>query len=533
MRWTQSQGSVLSSKKLVLASAGKTPVPVGAFEQFLSAGGEISILSNNCKLYWFARKLNGEPSNFLLDCGATVCCIAKRCVTSNRAFKNVVKHPYRGPRLTGASNNPLNAEFVIRLTLEVGTPVLRIEVEFVVVEDLPYSCIAGNRTFLTALEQWGVNNSKQTLTLNSSVVNLSAGPQARSDINLITSSKVSLEPGETRVIKTVAKGVGIAADRPITMCSVVAEGESERSERTKVLVHPSICSIGENNDCAVPIAITNTSNQRRTVGKGVKIAYCYNDFDEFDVDEQISVSSIGVSDPIDILCSPERFGHLSASEKNEARELLTEFRDIFSVSNDVVGRAKHCEFDINTSQIPPISTPLRRVPLHKETIVRDLLENYQKLGLISKIDSPFRAPTVLVQKKNVSESSNVTDQYRLCVDYRVLNDSLDDSGWPTPSIEHCLDAAADSVYFSGLDFNSGYHQIPCTKRAKDALAFSPGYGFAQYTWDVMPMGVKPAASCFQRSMEKSFDGLESCMLPPFYDDVTVKSSTFAGHLHNT
>ena len=47
------------------------------------------------------------------------------------------------------------------------------------------------------------------------------------------------------------------------------------------------------------------------------------------------------------------------------------------------------------------------------------------------------------------------------------------------------------------------------------------------------MGVKPAASCFQRSMEKSFDGLESCMLPPFYDDVTVKSSTFAGHLHNT
>ena len=291
----------MSSKKLVLASAGSTPVPVDAgVKKFLATGGEISILSNNCKLYWFFGKLNGQPFNFLLDCGATVCCIAKRCITSNRAFKNLMRHPYRGPQLTGASNNPLNAEFVVRFTLEVGTPILRMEVEFVVVEDIPYSCIAGNETFLTALEQWGVNNSKQTLSLNSSTVNLSSGPEARSEINLITSTKVSLAPGETKVIKTVAKGTGIAADRPITMCSVVAEGECERSDRTNVLVHPSICSIGENNDCVVPITITNTSTQRRAVGKGVKIAHCYNDFAEFDVDDQVTVCSIGTTDPIDI-----------------------------------------------------------------------------------------------------------------------------------------------------------------------------------------------------------------------------------------
>ena len=126
----------------------------------------------------------------------------------------------------------------------------------------------------------------------------------------------------------------------------------------------------------------------------------------------------------------------------------------------------------------------------------------------------------------------MTDRYRLCVDYRVLNNSLVDSGWPTPSIEHCLDAATDAVYFSTLDFNSGYHQIPTTERAKEALAFSPGYGFAQYTWNVMPQGAKPASNCFQRSMEKTFEGLEPCILPPFYDDITVKSRTFPWHLYN-
>ena len=48
----------------------------------------------------------------------------------------------------------------------------------------------------------------------------------------------------------------------------------------------------------------------------------------------------------------------------------------------------------------------------------------------------------------------------------------------------------------------------------------------------MPQGAKPAASTFQRSMEKTFEGLESSILPPFYDDVTVKSVTFKQHLEN-
>ena len=468
-----------------------------------------------------------------------MCCIAKRCITSNRVLKELPSYPYSGPQLCGANNQPLKADAVIRLKLETGTPLLTLYCEFVIVENLPYSCIAGNSTFLNALEQWGVNNSTHTLTLNKSVVNLNSCPQYGGEVNLVTSSKITLKPGETKLIKTVAKGDGVTARRSITKQTVITEGDKIREKRTLVRVQPAIYNIGENNDFVVPVNITNTSSQNRVVGKGVKIAYCCNDFYEFEEDYIDSVNSIGAihsnqyTDPVDIICSTERLRHLTRDQQVQVRELLTDFRDIFSVSNNVVGRSKYCEFDLNTDGIRPVSIPLRRVPLHKENIVRELLENYKKLGLITKIDSPFRAPTVLVQKKNVGDGGDVTDKYRLCVDYRVLNDSLYDSGWPTPSIEHCLDAAVDSVFFSSIDFNSGYHQIPCTDRAKAALAFSPGYGFAQYTWEVMPQGVKPAASCFQRSMERSFEGLDSCILPPFYDDVTIKSGTFSGHLHNT
>ena len=152
--------------------------------------------------------------------------------------------------------------------------------------------------------------------------------------------------------------------------------------------------------------------------------------------------------------------------------------------------------------------------MHKQCIVKELLHKYENLGLIEKTNSPFRASTVLIEKNNVADSADITDRYRLCVDYSSLNSAISDSRWPMPSIEHCLNVAAGTKYLSAIDFNSGYHQIPCMDRAKEAIAFSPGYGFSQYTWHVMPQGVKLASHCFQQTMEKNFCNLEHCILPP-------------------
>ena len=63
-------------------------------------------------------------------------------------------------------------------------------------------------------------------------------------------------------------------------------------------------------------------------------------------------------------------------------------------------------------------------------------------------------------------------------------------------------------FHSSIDFNSGYHQIPCSVRAKEALAFSPGFGFPQYTWKVMPQGITTESHCFQRTMKMTFSVLE-------------------------
>ena len=313
----------------------------------------------------------------------------------------------------------------------------------------------------------------------------------------------------------------------------MTEGNEDLQKRLGLLIQPSIYIISEQN-CTVPVRVLNHGSVSKTIGKGSKIACCLDSFVELPNEPTGNLSTLGdvntPQDPIKILSA--QMTHLPEQQFKEATMILESYCDVFTIGNAKIGCTNITEFDINTDSMSPISAPLRRVPIHQQEIVKELLEHYRQLGLIEPYDSPYHAATILVKKKNVAESQHVTDQYRLCVDYRFLNNSLSNSGWPAPSVSQCLDAAHGSTFISAIDFNSGYHQIPCTDHAKTAIAFSPGYGFGQWTWNLMPQGIKPASSNFQRSMDKLFYGLSDCVLPPFYDDITIKGKTFEDHKTN-
>ena len=48
----------------------------------------------------------------------------------------------------------------------------------------------------------------------------------------------------------------------------------------------------------------------------------------------------------------------------------------------------------------------------------------------------------------------------------------------------------------------------------------------------MPMGIKPASHQFQRTMDKTFEDLSDCILPPFFDDIIIKGTDFQNALSN-
>lgn len=114
------------------------------------------------------------------------------------------------------------------------------------------------------------------------------------------------------------------------------------------------------------------------------------------------------------------------------------------------------------------SRPYRYSPVQKD-VIELMVQELKSQGLIQNNCSPFSSHVVLVGKKD--------GNWRLCVDYKELNQITIKDKYPIPIIEELLDELGGSQVYSKIDLRSGYHQIRMAPEDIHKIAFRTHSGY--------------------------------------------------------
>ena len=142
----------------------------------------------------------------------------------------------------------------------------------------------------------------------------------------------------------------------------------------------------------------------------------------------------------------------------------------------------------------PIKQKAHRLSQIQLTALKEELKKLIDKGLIVPSHSPWSSPIVMVPKKN--------GKWRLCVDYRLVNNITKKDSYALPKIQEIFDGLKDATIFSTIDLFSRYHQIPMYTEDQEITTFTTK--FDNYYFKVMPFGLTNAPSTFQREIKNIF-----------------------------
>nr|GFA86230.1 reverse transcriptase domain-containing protein [Tanacetum cinerariifolium] len=155
----------------------------------------------------------------------------------------------------------------------------------------------------------------------------------------------------------------------------------------------------------------------------------------------------------------------------------------------------------------------RRVNLKIHDVIKKEVLNLLDARLIYPIsDSPWVSPVHCVPKKDgftvVKNEENeliptrLVTRWRVCIDYRKLNEATRKDHFPLPFMDQMLERLAGNEYYCFLDGFSSYFQIPIDPKDQEKTTFTCLYGMFSYR--CMPFGLCNSAGTFQRCMMAIF-----------------------------
>ncbi|RDY09476.1 hypothetical protein CR513_06147, partial [Mucuna pruriens] len=124
----------------------------------------------------------------------------------------------------------------------------------------------------------------------------------------------------------------------------------------------------------------------------------------------------------------------------------------------------------------------------------------------------------------------IQNRWRVCIDYRRLNQATRKDDFPLPFIDQVLEKLARKSHYCFLYGFSGYMQIHIAPKDQHKTTFTCPFGTFAYTR--MPFGLCNVLSTFQRCMTSIFSDLLQDCIEVFMNDFMVYADSFNACLEN-
>ncbi|KYO36570.1 hypothetical protein Y1Q_0024279 [Alligator mississippiensis] len=280
-----------------------------------------------------------------------------------------------------------------------------------------------------------------------------------------------------------------------------------------MLVSSGVVDIGGQAPSSVTVLVVNPTGKDITVKPGQCVAEL--------VEAEVAVSPTQSSQTQIVDPAKFNFGSspVPAIWKTRLQEKVSARGNVFSMHEWDVGLAKGVEHSIRLQDTRPFRKRSRRIALSEMEDVRWHLQELLDHGIISETHSTYASLIVVAWKK----SGNI----RMCIDYRTLNSRTTVDQYTVPRVQDALDCLLGSQWFSVLDLQSGYYQIPLAQEDKEKTAFICPLGF--YQFERMPQGISGAPATFQWLMEKVVGDMNMNQVLVYLDDLIVFGKTLEEH----
>lgn len=220
---------------------------------------------------------------------------------------------------------------------------------------------------------------------------------------------------------------------------------------------------------------------------------------------------------IDLDLRAEEASNLNRDQKIRLNEFINKHSIIFNEAGPATTKIEH---RIETLNHLPVASAPYRLPAPKREALKAEIDKMLKDDIIEESDSPWASNVVMRLKPN--------GKWRICIDYKRLNEITIADKYPLPIIDDLLQDARGTLYMTTIDLHSGFWQIGLREEDREKTAFITPFGM--YQFKRMPFGLKNASATFQRLANNLKNSLPNMKILTYLDDLILISDTFEDHM---